>query len=414
MAYDGDSSHSPFATALLDHIDTPDTPIQNVMTSVTRDVYLATKERQRPWVNASLISEVYLNREGGARTDSFRLQRPSPEISRLNRRRLRRWGKDPMTPRSPGSVRGRCSKSAQRSGAAEDYQAYLAAYPQGQFAGVAQNFITRAANNTAPVGNAGQAGSIALTGNAATEPTMTVATLPQADMTGTSGGSPELVAPPAAIPPPATGTSLGEAALGWDQSQRREVQLRLELTGREVGRIDGKFRSAHAGCGQRLAACERARRHRLLHRRAIPDARCPNRGSIQATNRGLAKADAGASRVWPEHGRRLPPAQRRRRAARPPRRSRPQPTRHNPSAARTRRNPSAARTRRIRAPHEPGDPSSRPIRPSGGARCSGRPGIWVRPRRHDLLGRSLPDIGPPDHQWDLLLLSEAEPIRLKR
>jgi peptidoglycan hydrolase-like protein with peptidoglycan-binding domain len=69
---------------------------------------------------------------------------------------------------------------------------------------------------------------------------MTVAALPQAETTRTSGASPAMVAPPAANAPEA-GTSLGEAALGWDQSKRREVQARLELTGRDVGSIDGNF-----------------------------------------------------------------------------------------------------------------------------------------------------------------------------
>ena len=210
------------------------------MTSVTRDVYLATKERQRPWVNASLISEVYLNQKAA----------PAPQVAAVQSESGPAAAEPvPALTEAPKSDDASIAwdrekilfESAQKSGAAEDYQSYLAAYPQGQFAGIAQNFIARAANNAAPVGTAAQAGNTAQADNAATEPTMTVAALPQADMTRTSGASPETVAPAAASLPPAAGTSLGEAALGWDQSKRREVQMRLELTGREVGNIDGNF-----------------------------------------------------------------------------------------------------------------------------------------------------------------------------
>lgn len=244
VAYDGDSRHSPFTTALLDHIDTPDTPIQNVMTSVTRDVYLATKERQRPWVNASLISEVYLNPTAAA------AQVASAET-----------GTDPATSEPGSALPGArpsdeasiawdrekiLFQSAEKSGAVEDYQAYLAAYPQGQFASIARNYVARAANNATTADNAAPADNPATVAATATAAPLTVAALPQADMTRTSAASAEMpassemAAPPTASAPQ-TGTSIGEAALGWDQPKRREVQTRLELTGREVGSIDGSF-----------------------------------------------------------------------------------------------------------------------------------------------------------------------------
>ena len=172
------------------------------MTSVTRDVYLATKERQRPWVNASLISEVYLNQKAA----------PAPQVAAVQSESGPAAAEPvPALTEAPKSDDASIAwdrekilfESAQKSGAAEDYQSYLAAYPQGQFAGIAQNFIARAANNAAPVGTAAQAGNTAQADNAATEPTMTVAALPQADMTRTSGASPETVAPPAASLPPA-------------------------------------------------------------------------------------------------------------------------------------------------------------------------------------------------------------------
>ncbi|MEM8814016.1 MAG: caspase family protein, partial [Pseudomonadota bacterium] len=61
-AYDGEGAHSPFTSALLDHIDAPDVNIQTMFTRVTGDVYRNTAKQQRPWVNASLVTEVFLNK----------------------------------------------------------------------------------------------------------------------------------------------------------------------------------------------------------------------------------------------------------------------------------------------------------------------------------------------------------------
>jgi uncharacterized caspase-like protein len=62
LAYDGTSGHSPFAAGLIAHLGDPDTPLTTVMTRVTADVLAATNGQQRPWVNASLSSDVVLNR----------------------------------------------------------------------------------------------------------------------------------------------------------------------------------------------------------------------------------------------------------------------------------------------------------------------------------------------------------------
>ncbi|MDN3719159.1 caspase family protein [Roseibium salinum] len=66
VALDGDGDNSPFTSALIRHIDTPNVSIQTVMTRVTGDVYEETEKRQRPWVNASLIGEVFLNKQATA------------------------------------------------------------------------------------------------------------------------------------------------------------------------------------------------------------------------------------------------------------------------------------------------------------------------------------------------------------
>jgi uncharacterized caspase-like protein len=238
VAYDGDDAHSPFTEALLKHIDAPATPIQNVMTRVTRDVYLATEERQRPWVNASLIGEVYLN------------EAPAPESAAAA------VSETPVV-RPPASADPRPAdaaslawdrekslfESAAKSGAIEDYRAYLSAYPDGQFAEIVQNFIARAEPSTA----AGPA--------VADEPRATIAALAPADTTAASSDSRAAAAP---VESASTGTELGEAALGWDRAKRREVQIRLELAGNELGRIDGAF-----GARTRAAVADWQRENRF-------------------------------------------------------------------------------------------------------------------------------------------------------
>lgn len=62
VAYDGSGEHSPFTAALLEHLDDENVQLTTVMTRITGAVYRNTAGRQRPWVNASLIDEVILNR----------------------------------------------------------------------------------------------------------------------------------------------------------------------------------------------------------------------------------------------------------------------------------------------------------------------------------------------------------------
>ena len=66
VALDGEGEHSPFTTALLNNIELPDTDLQVVMSRVTGEVYAATKQQQRPWINASLTGEVMLNPQAKA------------------------------------------------------------------------------------------------------------------------------------------------------------------------------------------------------------------------------------------------------------------------------------------------------------------------------------------------------------
>jgi tetratricopeptide (TPR) repeat protein len=62
-AADGSGLHSPFTTALLKHLGTPAIEVNQMFTRVRVDVAAATERKQIPWVNSSLLGEVYLGAE---------------------------------------------------------------------------------------------------------------------------------------------------------------------------------------------------------------------------------------------------------------------------------------------------------------------------------------------------------------
>ena len=60
VALDGDGADSPFSLALGRHINTPGLEVQQMLTRVRAEVVAATKGKQVPWSNSSLLGEVYL------------------------------------------------------------------------------------------------------------------------------------------------------------------------------------------------------------------------------------------------------------------------------------------------------------------------------------------------------------------
>ena len=60
IASDGEGKHSPFTTALLTHLETPNLDIDLMMKRVRGDVSKTTGDHQQPWTNSSLISEFYM------------------------------------------------------------------------------------------------------------------------------------------------------------------------------------------------------------------------------------------------------------------------------------------------------------------------------------------------------------------
>lgn len=60
VALDGDGANSPFSAALARHISTPGLEVQQMLTRVRAEVVAATKNKQVPWSNSSLLGEVFL------------------------------------------------------------------------------------------------------------------------------------------------------------------------------------------------------------------------------------------------------------------------------------------------------------------------------------------------------------------
>ena len=60
VALDGEGANSPFSAALSRHIGTPGFEVQQMLTRVRAEVVAATKAKQVPWSNSSLLGEVYL------------------------------------------------------------------------------------------------------------------------------------------------------------------------------------------------------------------------------------------------------------------------------------------------------------------------------------------------------------------
>lgn len=59
-ALDGDpGANSPYAAALLKHLDASGFPFSDVMTMVAEEVWLRTEARQQPWVNSSLRRQLF-------------------------------------------------------------------------------------------------------------------------------------------------------------------------------------------------------------------------------------------------------------------------------------------------------------------------------------------------------------------
>lgn len=134
VAYDGDGDHSPFTTALLDHIDAPGINIQTMFTRVTGDVFRATAKKQRPWINASLVNEVFLNPT-------------SPQLTASKPAQPEKTADDVVLALTRSKGTGSGTDSADVPSSPEDIaalQAYLRDNPEGKYASRARDRLDAA------------------------------------------------------------------------------------------------------------------------------------------------------------------------------------------------------------------------------------------------------------------------------
>jgi hypothetical protein len=179
--------NSPFTHALLMNIAEPGAEIRHALTKVRAQVNEETGKRQLPWENTNLTGFFYVNPAaaapgatagGGAPGTAA----PVAQTNASNDIELEFW------------------RSARSSDKLEEYSAYLARFPSGNFAGLARARIA-----------ALQAGA----GARSADETESIAT---------------------AVP-----TRETEEQLGLDQRKRSDIQKRLSALGYPAGSADGNF-----------------------------------------------------------------------------------------------------------------------------------------------------------------------------
>jgi len=231
-ALDGEKDgNSPFTSALLKHIETPEVSITTVMDRVRADVWESTGRKQKPWTNSSIIGEFKMNP-----TLKLAAVDPSMTIKAIDGA-----VQVPATPVPANLDRAqmdiRMWETAERGNSPGDYKAYLEAFPTGQFASFAKNRLSRLEPVAVAALPVAAAGAAAVAGGAA------IAALPSSRETGK------------AIADEAMKTEIGSAEtekeLKLSAAERRELQKRLTLSGFKPGKPSANF-----GPSQRAAIKE--------------------------------------------------------------------------------------------------------------------------------------------------------------
>ncbi|MCK1360122.1 caspase family protein [Bradyrhizobium sp. 199] len=194
-ALDGqEGNNSPFTRALIDNITKPGIEIQQAMTSVRAQVNEETRKGQLPWGHTNLTGSVYLN------------QAPTTQVANAAPTAAG------MVPAASGGSEGvelEYWRSVKESNKPEELNAYLTAYPNGQFKALA--LARLAAIKSGPS---------------------------TATRTLTAGVDPATFTEEA--------TQLTEDQVGLDKTQRRDVQRRLTGLGfdtKQTGAFSEETRS---------------------------------------------------------------------------------------------------------------------------------------------------------------------------
>lgn len=217
VASDGDGDNSPFATALLAHLDTANTDFASVTSRITREVLELTGGQQQPRFDISLTGPLILNE----------VEVPvaaAPVVPSV----------EPVAGATGGvdqaamlQLQQTMFVAAQDSGDPADFQALIDIFPTSPLAVMAQNAIDRIEKE--------EKEQLALLEATKTEPSAAVQQTPNRMITAPLA----LTATPAVISMAANQTTEGQLAL--TKTQRKEVQLRLNLANFPVGGVDGSW-----------------------------------------------------------------------------------------------------------------------------------------------------------------------------
>lgn len=189
-ALDGQQGeNSPFTRALLKNIAEPGVEIRHALTNVRAQVSEETSKRQLPWENTNLTGFFYMNQAAAAPAATAGIGAPGAAVA-----------SPAAQTNASNDIELEFWRSARSSDKPEEYSAYLARFPSGNFAGLARARV--AALQT----GAGARGA---------EEPQSIAT---------------------AIP-----TRETEEQLGLDQRKRADIQRRLSALGYIAGTADGNF-----------------------------------------------------------------------------------------------------------------------------------------------------------------------------
>lgn len=197
VAYDGETDHSPFTQALLNHIATPNMDITEVMSRVTGDVLDLTERQQRPWINASLTGSVYLNQQETI------ADTPSVATTAIT---------DPKELAATLELQKVIYEIALQTDNVDDYRSYLKQYPNGIFAENARRSIARLDQVEVASVDKDQASELRV--------------VAKVDMEAIKNS---------------VANQNTESIMAMTRVDRAEVQTRLNLTGFDVGTADGSF-----------------------------------------------------------------------------------------------------------------------------------------------------------------------------
>ena len=240
VALDGDSRHSPFTQALLEHLETPDLDIDLMMKRVRGQVVRSTENKQEPYTTSSLTAEYYLNPRGGATNQQVASLPPSTgstsDATAGNQRSSNQSGNHPSTGgQSSGGNTSTSSptfdprqmefelwRSAQANNTVGEYNAYLQQFPNGTFSDMARTRVA-ALQSGAPVANQGnpQGGGQGTGSRISAVPAGTTAMISTEALTGEAS----------------QGT---EGALNLGTSEWRDAQKKLTALGFSTNGTDGR------------------------------------------------------------------------------------------------------------------------------------------------------------------------------